>query len=252
MSGSAATLPTRMGLTRLDELLDRDRRPLSYWHESDPRTLKLDRVKGTIRGQLLRQSADREDLDSTDDKHVNEGLPESELIAWGKLGPAFMGGEYLPDLDNLEVEIARISMASTTGDVISIRARPSGNSIHYRVRDEYESEYTCTPKVSDLPLSFGEMISLIDATGLIIPVLGRIYWDSNDRSTENLEDFISVSSNFYSGLGNYYSNVVSEWLENKNRENELEKIEADEEYRELIGELNEENEKKGIRLKWTE
>lgn len=49
-------------------------------------------------------------------------------IAWP--GPAFMVGEYLTELDLHEVEIARIEMASVTGDVISIRARPTGNSIH--------------------------------------------------------------------------------------------------------------------------
>ena len=89
-----------------------------------------------------------------------------------------------------------------------------------------------------MPLSFGEMIGLIDATELIIPVLSRIYENSNDRSTKSLENFFSVSSHFYPGLDSHYSSVVSEWLENMNREDELERIKDEEEYGEIIDEVN--------------
>ena len=34
-----------------------------------------------------------------------------------------MSGEYLPDFEGDEVEIARVTLASVTGDVVSIRAR---------------------------------------------------------------------------------------------------------------------------------
>jgi hypothetical protein len=54
--------------------------------------------------------------------------------------PHFMGGEYLPSYGRQEVEIARIELASTTSDVISLRARPTGSRIRYRIVDEYESE----------------------------------------------------------------------------------------------------------------
>jgi hypothetical protein len=40
-----------------------------------------------------------------------------------------MGGEYLPNYGRQEVEIARIALASTASDVISLRARPSGSRI---------------------------------------------------------------------------------------------------------------------------
>jgi hypothetical protein len=37
--------------------------------------------------------------------------------ALGRLHPSFMGGEYLPDRRDTEVEIARINIDSTTSDV---------------------------------------------------------------------------------------------------------------------------------------
>jgi hypothetical protein len=48
-----------------------------------------------------------------------------------------MGGEYLPNLMPNEVEIARVTMTSTTMDVISIRARHTKHKIIYRIVDEY-------------------------------------------------------------------------------------------------------------------
>ena len=47
-----------------------------------------------------------------------------------------MGGEYLPPLRKGEVEIARISLESTTDDQISIRARRGRERIRCRVVDE--------------------------------------------------------------------------------------------------------------------
>jgi hypothetical protein len=37
-----------------------------------------------------------------------------------------MGGEYLPDYEEGDVEIARIELESTTADVISIRVKKEG------------------------------------------------------------------------------------------------------------------------------
>ena len=66
-----------------------------------------------------------------------------------------MGGEYLPaDLED-EIEVARIELASTTGDVIQLRARPSDGRILYRAVGESWDEgsrYAVTPEESAEPL----------------------------------------------------------------------------------------------------
>jgi hypothetical protein len=51
-----------------------------------------------------------------------------------------MGGNYLPDTDTGEVEIARISLGAVTCDVTCVYACMRKGMIHYRVVDEYEGE----------------------------------------------------------------------------------------------------------------
>ena len=74
-----------------------------------------------------------------------------------------MGGEYLPSYQREETEIGRIELESTTSDVISIRARWEDGQIHYRVVDEYDTEFDCKLDRSDGPLSLDEFIRFIDA-----------------------------------------------------------------------------------------
>jgi hypothetical protein len=52
----------------------------------------------------------------------------------------FMGGNYLPDTEEGEVEIARIEIASTTFDVTCLFAKQNNGRILYRVVDEYEGD----------------------------------------------------------------------------------------------------------------
>ena len=51
-----------------------------------------------------------------------------------------MGGEYLPDRRDTEVEIARLNIDSTTSDVTSVYARPGKDRINYRAVDEYDGD----------------------------------------------------------------------------------------------------------------
>ena len=121
-----------------------------------------------------------------------------------------MGGEYLPDCLDEEVEIARVCYASTTADVTSIRARRVGPAIIcYRVVDEHGCNYELPLERSSQPLSLGQLIELIDKTnsddgygqGLVLPVLQGNY-DAVPES-ENLRDFVSVESDFYPAVGAY-------------------------------------------------
>jgi hypothetical protein len=60
-------------------------------------------------------------------------LPDEDRRALGRLHPSFMGGEYLPDRRDTEVEIARINIDSTTSDVTSVHAKAGKNRICYRI-----------------------------------------------------------------------------------------------------------------------
>ena len=71
---------------------------------------------------------------------AGRALTSAERQALGRIHPAFMGGEYLPDLAQTETMIARITIASTTQDVTCVYARRGKGRIYYRVVDEYEGE----------------------------------------------------------------------------------------------------------------
>ena len=51
-----------------------------------------------------------------------EGISPADIKALERVHPMFMGGNYLPDTEDGEVEIARIEIASTTRDVTCVFA----------------------------------------------------------------------------------------------------------------------------------
>jgi hypothetical protein len=72
-----------------------------------------------------------------------------------------MGGEYLPNRRDTEVEIARINIDSTTSHVTSVYDRPSKDRIYCRVVDEYRGDTLSEKRTrsSKRPLSLGELIT---------------------------------------------------------------------------------------------
>jgi hypothetical protein len=65
-------------------------------------------------------------------------MSSDEIKALGSIHPMFMGGNYLPETNTDEVEIARIELNSVTYDVTCVFARFQNGTIYYRVVDEYE------------------------------------------------------------------------------------------------------------------
>src|SRR5262249_26765133 len=143
---------------------------------------------------------------------LTEGLRDQERLEFGSLHPALMGGEYLPPLEDNEVEIARVSLSSTTGDVNSIRAQLRGDSIRYRIVDEYYDDpmqqFTFSPKETTRPLTMGELVDLIDGVeDEMNPEIGRGLTASyrnmqvdGGMAAKEVVDFVSVSSFFYPEL----------------------------------------------------
>lgn len=113
-------------------------RPPSYFWPLGLETHLLARIKGAERKAALKRLIDARLLDEIPDFLAQSALSDAERQAMGRIHPAFMGGEYLPDLLQNEVAIARITIASTTQDVTSVYARRGKNRIRYRVVDEYE------------------------------------------------------------------------------------------------------------------
>jgi hypothetical protein len=126
------------------------------------------------------------------------------------------------------VEIARVSIKSTTGDVFSVRARRAADGIAYRMVDEYETTYLLAPHASREPLTLAELILLIervgrDGSGQSGEVgegytdshrNGNLYPETAERCRQLLR-FVTVDSEFYPDLAACFEAGAERWLERR-------------------------------------
>ncbi len=199
-------------------------RPDTYWPESLTPHQLLSRIQGRVRQDMARRIFEEQGFTGLNAFLAREELDEGEREAWGAMHPDFMGGEYLPSLEEDEVEIVRVSLASVTADQISVRARPADGFIRYRIASEYDDDedmrYQLPFDQSKQPLTLAELVQLIDGTyipgntypgGLVIEPLELNYDSGGDL--DSLLGFISIDSQFYPELATYYERVVEEWVE---------------------------------------
>jgi hypothetical protein len=81
-------------------------------------------IKGSARKKDARRLLKPGRLDEAFDFILRDTLDDHQRGFWGSLHPTLVGGEFLPDYKPQEIEIARITMDSTTQDVVRIRASP--------------------------------------------------------------------------------------------------------------------------------
>ena len=196
-------------------------RPESYWDVSDPLQAILVNVKGTRRRQMIRDYWEAGAIAELEKGLLRDNLTEEDRVGLGKIHPSFMGGEYLPDYAEGEVEIARIELESTTADVISIRVKKEGERIAYSIVDEYETEFNILPTHSDKPLTLSELVRLIDGAmeeGSLGLYYTQMNYEGGERSIEWLDQmrhFTRVESVFYPQLNRHYEKLLSFWYENE-------------------------------------
>jgi len=185
-----------------------DFRPKSYWGQGVAEITQLANIKGAHR-KLAALKAYREGGMAAVDAMLRVSkLSDVQRDHVGKIHPQLMGGEYLPDFEKGEVEIARISMNSTTADVIAVWAKRGRGCIRYRIVDEYKTEFGFEPESSKTPLSMRELIELMDGvTGDNLHRRGLVAGCLFEYDT----DFLTVTSEFYPELGRWYKDAVKEW-----------------------------------------
>jgi hypothetical protein len=195
--------------------IDMNFRPDSYWDED----ALLANVKGEFRRRQILQAVNDGEVDEIPPPILADSLPEHLRDFTGSIHPMLMGGEYLPDYENSEVEIARVALDSTTCDVISVRARPEGKRIRYRVVDEYSSDYVLEFDQSNNPLTLRKLIQLMDtAESVEFESQGLVdhHWDylagEGSYDLDYCVAFASVSSEFYPQLAEYYDQKADEWI----------------------------------------
>jgi hypothetical protein len=150
---------------------------------------------------------------------ATERLSDRARTTAGRVHPAFMGGQYLPPLAENEQIIAEIHLASVTADVISVYARQETDRIVYTVVDEYDSDFAWSPEESTAPLTLGELVEMLDNIEMlgVSDFEGHIRWVRDNqmakgRDPQKAADFVTVFSDFYPDLFDYFEAQAAAWL----------------------------------------
>ena len=153
-----------------------------------------------------------------------QGLAPNSAPLFGASPASLDAGRYLPALEDGDVEIARVELASTLGDVTSVRARlGADHRIHYRIVDEYDYwPFRVTPEWSLLPLSLEELIDLIDSVRWLpgegddeqvglTDAFREGLLDGDREAIELAAEFVRVDSDYYPGLRRHYELDAERW-----------------------------------------
>ena len=200
-------------------------RPKSYWDEDNVLQALLRDVKGAERRKMIKAYYEEGNFQELEEAFTKASLSDEERFRLASIHPMFMGGEYLPDCNSNETEIARVTLRSTMQDVISIRAKGEDGELHYSVADEYDDhEFSLWTDSSLKPFTLKELIEFLDnsSQGLGYPGgLSLSYNNSNADSgldRESLEDFTTISSEIYPQLEKHYDRVFADWVAEEQEE----------------------------------
>ena len=143
--------------------IDYSWRPEDYSEPFDPEELMLSRISGAARREAVRKMVREGGMDAVPEGFGNEELSERHRTAWGRIHPMCMGGEFLLPCEPGELEIARLTIRSTTYDVVSVRAKYGKNRISYRINDEYNGDNLGEKhtRTSIRPLTLGSLLDFL-------------------------------------------------------------------------------------------
>ena len=206
-------MKTDLGNTGLDLGLDLGFSPSSYFWPLGLEKHLLSRIKGAERKAALKRLIDSGNSEDIPDFLARSALTNDERMAVGRIHPAFMGGEYLPDVLPNEVMIARTTIASTTQDVTCVYARRGGSRIHYRVVDEYGGGTLSerNKRTSVRPLTLGALEAFFNGAWSIFRSLDANF-DHNGYDLDEMQAFVvGVESEFYPAFETLYRRRIADW-----------------------------------------
>jgi hypothetical protein len=188
--------------------IDLDFRPRNLFWPLAAETHLLSTIKGAERRSMAEAMLKSGAAIDLPEFVIQSALSDEDRAAFGRMHPRFMGGEYLPDHEEEELEIARINIDSTTSDVTSVYARRTPEGIRYRVVDEYNGD-TLTGRTERLcaeALTLGELTDFFLAAWRLDEVL-----DMNDLDEDESLDFVHASSAFYPQFGALIGQKIHAW-----------------------------------------
>jgi len=175
--------------------IDLQYRPTTYFNSRGYDDYLLSKVKGAVVRNHLKAVLDEKAYTDSNEfsDEVSCAIESSRSLE--SVHPMFMGGNYLPDTDDDEVEIARIDIKSTTHDVTSVYASNDDGLIHYRVVDEYGGDTLQQPDTASavMPMTLKELVDFFMMAWPLPAILDMNFGDDE----ESAFDFFSARSDFY-------------------------------------------------------
>jgi hypothetical protein len=205
-------------------------RPRSYFWAKKRGISLLSDIKGANRRRLCEQSLQDEAIGQVPPILTAQTLSDEERRFIGRLHPGFMGGEYLPNTRGNEVEIARITIASTTQDVTCVYARSVRNRLSYRIVDEYNGDTLSGPDhcTSLQPLTMGELLDFFLNGWDLLGCLDYNFSEYGYPRDEIHNFIVDASSSFYAEFEQAIYNRIDKWLDEIYEDLELDSDEDEE------------------------
>lgn len=197
--------------------IDLKYRPHSYFWANEIGVQLSSEIKGAERKALFEFLVTHGRGNEIDELLSKPMLSNEERQGLGRFHPHFMGGEYLPDRSGEEVEIARITIASTTRDVTSVYASRGVKRIYYRVVDEYGGDTLIGTalRATIKPMTLGQLTDFFMSTWDLLNVLDFNFEDGGYSSEEIKAFVIDASSSFYAQFGQLIDARIDNWIKSK-------------------------------------
>ena len=186
-------------------------RPSSRLFPLTAEKLLLSRVKGTQRRESLTAAIEQDRLGDLNPFFTQTSLSAEDRRARAAIHPSFMGGEYLPDFEEGELEMARLSLRSVTADVISIRLRRTEDSFVYRIVDEYMDQDPNGLLDEPTTIVVDQPLTMKDFGAFVVQVSRMDHWcgPESHETEEEAQDFVVATSEFYPEFGDYIAEAIS-------------------------------------------
>ena len=186
-------------------------RPSSRLFPLTAEKLLLSRVKGTQRRESLTAAVEQDRLSDLNPFFTQTSLSAEDRRARAAIHPSFMGGEYLPDFEEGELEMARLSLRSVTADVISIRLRRTEDGFVYRIVDEYMEQDPNGLLDEPTTIVVDQPLTMKDFGAFVVQVSRMDHWcgPESHETEEEAQDFVVATSEFYPEFGDYIAEAIS-------------------------------------------
>lgn len=175
--------------------IDLEYKPKTYFAPQPLLKYLIDQVKGAVVREKLELLLNEGRVQEVHALLDGEGVTTNSIRYLESLHPMFMGGNYLPDMEDGEIEIARIEISSTTHDVTCLFAKMENGKIQYRIVDEYDGDTLISPKeiTTDEPMTLKDMTDFFLGAWSLIEVLEMNF----EGDLEPALEFFEAKSKFY-------------------------------------------------------